>query len=111
MEQEKQQTNKMGIQDKILNKCDASCCKVITLLLKKSRNSNEENDVQLILSHEGTHLHKENGAEYIEIDTKCRFLTPENKCSIYEKRFNLCRRYECEKMKSKDGKEMKKCFI
>jgi len=85
------------------NECKAYCCNIITTLLKNNRTPQEENEVQLILAHEGTQLGEKDGVQYIEIKTRCKFLTQDNECLIYEKRFDTCRRYECEKLK----KEMK----
>lgn len=83
---------------KYLSECEARCCKVITLLLKKNRTPEEEDDTQLVLAHEGTVLKEEEGVQYIEIDSRCKYLTKDNECSIYDKRFNLCKRYKCEKI-------------
>ena len=81
------------------NECKAYCCNIITVVLKNNRTPEEENEVQLILAHEGTKLGEKDGVQYIEVKTKCKFLTNDNECSIYEQRFNTCRRYECEKLK------------
>lgn len=85
--------------------CKAYCCNVLTLMLKNNRTPEEENEVQLILAHNGTHFKEKDGVQYIEIESRCKFLTMDNECSIYDKRFNTCRKYECEKLK----KEMEKC--
>ena len=82
-----------------LDECKARCCNIITLLLKENRTETEENDIQLILAHQGTHYYNKENIEYIEIESKCKFLTENNMCSIYDRRFDLCRRYECEKLK------------
>jgi len=79
--------------------CKAYCCNVITVMLKNNRTLQEENEVQLILAHEGTSFGEKNGVQYIEIKSRCKFLTNDNACSIYDKRFDTCRKYECEKLK------------
>ena len=81
------------------NECKAYCCNTITAILKNNRTLEEENDVQLMLAHNGTHFKEKDGVQYIEIESKCKFLTIDNACSIYDKRFDLCRKYECEKLK------------
>ncbi len=81
------------------NECRAYCCNIITVILKNNRTPQEENEVQLILAHAGTQLGEKDGVQYIEIETKCKFLTNDNACSIYDKRFDTCRKYECEKLK------------
>jgi len=85
------------------NECKAYCCNTITVVLKNNRTPEEENEVQLILAHNGTHFKEKDGVQYIEIESKCKFLTNDNACSIYEKRFNTCRKYECEKLKKEMG--------
>lgn len=86
--------------------CKAQCCNVISVVLKNDRTPEEENDVQLILAHNGTQLKENNGTQYIEIETKCKFLTSDNECSIYDTRFDTCRKYGCDKL----NKEMNQCL-
>jgi len=81
------------------NECKAYCCNFITVTLKNNRTPQEENEVQLILAHEGTNFGEKDGVQYIEIKSRCKFLTEKNECSIYDKRFDTCRRYECGKLK------------
>lgn len=84
----------MSIKDELqLNcggKCTGACCKVAFLPL-------EDLDRARWVALHGIRVFRirETGQYRALIEKKCSALTGKNKCSIYENRPDLCRRYEC----------------
>ena len=77
--------------------CGAKCCRYITLLIKSpAKNKVNRDEARWCLMHENISLVREDGDWYVQVDTRCRNLTSDGLCGIYQDRPDVCRQYEAE---------------
>ena len=82
---------KKGMENKCLTCSRSKCCESICLpLLWKGVDA----DTKRWIKYHGLSLKKVRGELYVDIDRKCSKLI-DGKCSIYKKRPNVCREYDC----------------
>lgn len=74
--------------------CTAACCRYVALPLDPPRSARDYDDMRWYLMHEGISIFVEEGDWYAQIQTRCKNLAPDNRCSIYESRPAICREYE-----------------
>jgi Fe-S-cluster containining protein len=73
--------------------CTGLCCRYIALPIDKPESKKDFDDVRWYLLHGGVTIFVEDGEWYINIETTCRHLQPDNRCGIYETRPKVCRDY------------------
>ncbi len=73
--------------------CTGLCCRYIALPIDKPESKKDFDDVRWYLLHGGVTIFVEDGEWYINIETTCRHLQPDNRCGIYETRPRVCRDY------------------
>jgi Fe-S-cluster containining protein len=74
-------------------KCDSLCCRYFALPIEKPRDKGDYDDIRWYLCHRGISVFVEDGDWYISIKNKCRHLTKDNRCRVYDKRPRICRGY------------------
>lgn len=74
--------------------CTAACCRYIALPLDKPRTPRDYDDIRWYLMHQNILVFVEDGDWYIQFQTRCKNLAPDNRCGIYETRPEICREYE-----------------
>lgn len=74
--------------------CAAACCRYIALPLDRPRTRRDYDDIRWYVMHEGVSVFVEDGDWYVQFQTRCRNLRPDNLCSIYDTRPAICRDYE-----------------
>ena len=75
----------------------AMCCKYISIILKKPKNSHDIDNIYWYLLHEGiTVCILEKNIWVIKIDTKCKNLAGSGLCKNYSSRPDVCRDYSFE---------------
>jgi len=80
-------------------RCGAKCCQYFALPIDDPADRKDFDDIRWYLLHEGVSIFVEDGDWYIQIDNRCKALTAEGLCSVYENRPRICRKYkdgECE---------------
>ena len=76
------------------DKCNAFCCKYISIHLDTPRSKVDFDEIRWFVSHENITVYKDDDDDWIvEVMTKCSFLK-NNRCSIYEQRPDVCRDYD-----------------
>jgi len=75
------------------DKCDAKCCTYFCFEIDEPDDFQEFEDIRWFLCHEGVSIHIEDGDWYISLANRCKYLTAENRCEIYEDRPIICRNY------------------
>lgn len=76
-------------------KCGAKCCRYFCFEIDEPDDCATFEDVRWFLCHEGVTVHiDEDGDWYISIDNPCKYLGPDNRCTIYEDRPIICRKYD-----------------
>jgi len=81
------------------SRCAASCCRYVALEIDKPTSAGDFDDIRWYLAHPNLSVFVEDGLWYLNIPGKCRYLTADHRCRIYEKRPRICRTYkldECE---------------
>ena len=74
--------------------CTAACCRYLALPLDRPRSRRDYDDIRWYLLHDGISVFVEEGDWYVQIQTTCKQLGSDNRCSIYETRPAICRDYE-----------------
>ena len=83
--------------------CDSECCKAIVVEIDDPKEDFEVwmDEARWMLAHENVMIYEDGDNNWhVEFATKCRNLTDDGKCAIYDKRMNVCRNHkddECEK--------------
>ncbi len=86
----------LPIQPTLCDRCTALCCQYITVEIDKPTTKRQHDDVRWYLLHEGITILIEKGRWLIKFPTRCRELTENGQCSIYETRPKTCREYSTE---------------
>ena len=74
--------------------CAAACCRYLAIPLDRPASARDYDDVRWYLMHEKVTVFVEEGDWYIQFGTSCKRLGPDNRCTIYETRPEICREYE-----------------
>ena len=78
---------------KLCGKCTGLCCRYFALPIETPEDRQDYDDIRWYLCHEGITVFVEDGDWYISIKSKCKYLTDDYKCTIYNKRPKICRTY------------------
>jgi len=81
---------------KVCIACGAKCCKYFCFEIDEPEDYAEFENIRWFLCHEGISVHIDEGDWFISIDNRCKMLTPDNRCGIYEDRPLICRQYKME---------------
>ena len=79
--------------------CPAICCRYFALQIDTPVSRQDFENIRWYLAHENVRAYVEKRKWYLEVMNKCRFLTGNGKCSIYENRPLICKEHdssECE---------------
>jgi len=79
---------------KTCQECGAKCCKYFCFEIDEPDDYQEFEDVRWYLCHEGVTVHIDEGDWFISIENRCKMLGPDNRCTIYEERPLICRKYD-----------------
>lgn len=74
--------------------CGSECCKYFMVKIDPPRTRADRDEHRWFLMHEGIELHIEGRQWYMQVHSRCRNLTRDNTCRIYEHRPDLCEDYE-----------------
>jgi Fe-S-cluster containining protein len=79
--------------------CPGKCCRYFTVEISTPRNWDDFDETRWYLAHGDTLVYVEDGTWNLVVMSRCRYLSPENRCGIYHDRPKICREYttdECE---------------
>ncbi len=75
-------------------KCGAKCCKDISLEIDQPEDFEDFENLKWFLAHKKVTIYIDNEDDWlVEFETDCKFLDKENKCTIYDKRYKVCREH------------------
>ena len=77
----------------VCSKCKGLCCRYFALPIETPEDREDYDDIRWYLCHKDISVFVEDGDWYINIKNKCRHLTGNHKCAIYDKRPKICRSY------------------
>ncbi|MFC1807298.1 YkgJ family cysteine cluster protein [Candidatus Omnitrophota bacterium] len=81
-------------------RCPAICCKNLALAIGKPANKKEVEDLKWQLHFKNIKVFIRHHHWYQWVKGDCRYLSSDNKCTIYERRPETCRKHnppDCEK--------------
>jgi Fe-S-cluster containining protein len=81
------------LNDSLCARCTALCCNYVTIEIDKPRTKRQKDDIRWYLLHEGVTLLIEKRRWLLKFDTRCAALGPQNECTIYDRRPEVCRGY------------------
>ncbi len=74
--------------------CAAACCRYLALPLDKPTNRRDYDDIRWYLLHENISVFVEDGDWFVQFPTRCKHIGPDNRCTLYETRPEICREYD-----------------
>ena len=79
--------------DYCLEKCPSECCKDLTIQILKPRNREEVEDLKWQLQFDTVRVYLLRKRWYMLVKGRCMYLGSDNRCRIYDKRPERCRRH------------------
>ncbi len=79
--------------------CQARCCRYLTIMIPAPRRKVDFDELSWFLAHEDVSVYFNDRRWHVEVRNRCRHLSADNLCAIYETRPGVCRSYdgeECE---------------
>ena len=76
--------------------CNAGCCRYVNLRIDPPRHKIDQEEIRWFLCHEGVKVSFEEGHWWLQVETKCKQLTDDNLCAIYDRRPDVCGDYSME---------------
>ncbi len=76
------------------NKCTGLCCRYFAMPVDTPEDKEDYDDIRWYLCHEDINVFVEDGDWYINIKNKCKHLSKDYQCGIYNKRPKICRGYK-----------------
>ena len=73
--------------------CSALCCRYFALELDTPEDQEDFDAIRWYLLHGRSWVWVDGGEWYLQVDEPCRFLGPQNECTIYDSRPQICRDY------------------
>ena len=78
----------------VCDHCVGKCCRYFSLPIKDPETWDDFDELRWFLAHGRTVVYLEKGTWYLLVMEKCRYLTDQNRCAIYEHRPQICDDYE-----------------
>lgn len=75
------------------DQCIGLCCRYFALPIETPEDRDDYDDIRWYLCHKDITVFVEEGDWYINIKNRCKNLTRDNRCKIYNKRPRICRKY------------------
>ena len=80
--------------------CTALCCQGLTIDITKPRNRAEIDALKWQLNYEPVSVYLLNRRWHLFVEGRCGYLGEDNLCTIYESRYDICRKHnppDCER--------------
>jgi Fe-S-cluster containining protein len=75
------------------SKCSAICCQYVAIEIDKPTTRGDFEDIRWYIAHQDIWVFVEGEEWYVCIERPCKFLSKNNKCTMYENRPRICRKY------------------
>ncbi len=92
--------------------CGAKCCRYVTVEIDKPRDKTDREEIRWFLAHENVHVYidDDDGTWNVQFFTPCGHLDGDNRCRIYDRRYEVCRDYDTEDCEASDGEPLDRVF-
>jgi len=77
----------------LCEQCAGACCRYLAIEIDKPTCADDYDDIRWYLMHEGYSVFVEDGDWYLQGQSRCKNLGPDNRCLIYDTRPKICRNY------------------
>lgn len=77
----------------ICDHCTGKCCRYFSLPIDTPRTWDDYDAIRWYLAHGRTLVYVEKGDWYLVVMTKCKYLTRDDRCSVYLNRPKVCGEY------------------
>ncbi len=82
------------MKEKTCDGCGAKCCRYVITEIDCPEDLGDFENIKWFVCHENVSVYvEEDGTWNLEFITKCKYLDENSKCSIYEKRPQICREF------------------
>ena len=75
-------------------KCDAKCCRYFAIQIDAPRSKHDIENIRWFLAHKGVTVFIDRRRWHLDIASRCRYLTKDHRCRVYDKRPLICREHE-----------------
>jgi Fe-S-cluster containining protein len=75
------------------HRCAALCCRYYALEIDAPEDEHDFEQLKWYLIHGKSWIWSDGGEWYLQVDEVCRFLGPQNECTVYDRRPKICRQY------------------
>jgi len=79
--------------ESLCEQCVGLCCRYYAFSIDKPKTARDFDDIRWYMLHGDAIVFVEDGDWYLQINSKCKALMPNNRCAIYENRPAICREY------------------
>ena len=83
--------------------CGSRCCQYFCFEIDEPDDYDEFEDVRWYICHQGVSVHIDDGSWFISILNPCNMLDSEGRCSIYDDRPLICRKYDLDNCDQTSG--------
>ena len=83
--------------------CGGKCCRYVAVEIDEPETKTDFDDILWYVAHRKVSVFIEDGGWYINFDTKCRYLTRDNRCAIYDHKPNICTEHSDDECEESDG--------
>jgi len=85
--------------------CGAQCCRYVVVELDKPTTRLDREEIRWFLAHENVvvFIDSDDGSWNVQFNTPCTHLDADNHCTIYRRRYDICRDYDTENCEASDG--------
>ncbi|MFO8012412.1 MAG: YkgJ family cysteine cluster protein [Phycisphaerae bacterium] len=92
--------------------CGAKCCRYVVVELDKPTDRIDREEIRWLLAHENVlvYIDGDDGTWNVQFTTPCTHLDAENRCTIYDRRFEICRDHDPETCEASDGEQTDTVF-
>jgi Fe-S-cluster containining protein len=87
--------------------CGAKCCRYVVVELERPTDRIDREEIRWLLAHENVlvYIDGDDGTWNVQFNTPCTHLDADHRCTIYDRRFDICRDHDAETCESSDGEQ------
>ena len=98
-------------EEKSCENCDGMCCKYVATEIDEPENEDDYQHIRWFLLHKDVNVYIDHDDDWIlEFVTRCEKLGPDNKCTYYDERPQICRDHnvvDCDKFGEDEPHQVK----
>jgi len=77
--------------------CKGTCCRSVSVQWQEPVSNSDWENLKWLVAHKNVHVYKDYEGDWlVEFISDCEHLDAKNRCTIYEKRMDICREHPTE---------------